>query len=280
MKKNEIKFKIKINDKTVELEGEVIDGVVCRMNKPISCNCLGNDVESAPNLLYKEGTVYCPACGKEALEVSTFDDLNEEQLKNIHLVYFGTDYITMQKLYKLTYTLPYEKWITVSDFFMKLKPEMVDMGLFEPKFVGWVTSNPEEVEEALNVKPELRIKYREELEQQNQEDKQNELEELTQKVNKVLEEFSVVDTPPLPDGKDKFKLEGEVINNPLNPKNEYGSGEWFVINDDYIWYVRQNAREGDKWEFNNVYVKGSAGGIGKRIDYDDDLAELIRGLKG
>ena len=280
MKENGIRFKIDSNGKTVEIEGEFIDGKIYRMNKPVLCNCKGLDLENAPNLIYDGDKVYCPECGRHSLEVYTFADYEEEELENIHLTYFGTDYITMQKLYKLTYTLPYNEWMLVKDLFVKLSPEMVDLGDFEPHFVGWVTSNPEEVEDLLDVKEELKIKNRVEVDKKKDKLKdKKELQKIQKIINEVLEEFSVVDTPPLKDGKNLFKLKGDIIDNPLNPKNDYGGGEWFVVNKKEIWYVRQNARDGDKWELNNVYVKGSAGAIGKKVPYDKDLADKLLELK-
>ena len=280
MKENEIKFKLKNHDgKTVEIIAEVMDNKeLYRMGKPILCNCTGNTSETATPFIYKDNQVICPECGRKSEEVYTFNDYEQEELENVHLKYFGTDYITMQDLYKITYTLPYERWITVADLFMKLKPDMVDMGLFEPQFVGWVTSNPEAVEERLNVKPELRISYQKEQQEKEQQEKIQNLNNLQELLSSILEEFSVVETPPIPN-KDKFKLKGELIDNPLNPKNNYGGGEWFVIDEKYIWYVRNNSRDGDKWEFNNVYVKGEAGAIGKRILFNEELAERIRKLK-
>ena len=279
MKKNEIKFKLKNHDeKTVEIIAEIKDNKLYRMGKPILCNCTGNTSETATPFIYKDNQVICPECGRKSEEIFTFEDYEKNELENVHLKYFGTDYITMQDLYKITYTLPYEEWMKVSDLFVKLKPDMVDMGFFEPQFVGWVTSNPEAVEERLNIKPELRINFQKEQQLKEQEEKRESMYQLQELVMSILEEFSVVETPPAPDG-EQFKLEGNVINNPLNPRNNYGGGEWFVICDDYIWYVRNNSRDGDKWEFNNVFVKGDVGAIGKRIEFNEDLAERIRQLK-
>ena len=280
MKENEIKFKLNNYDgKIVEILAEVRDdGKLYRMGKPILCNCSGNTQDTATPFEFINGEVVCPECGRKSESVFSFEDSVNAELSNIHLIYFGTDFLTMQELYKLSYTLPYEDWIKVSDLFMKLKPDMVDMGFFEPKYVGWVTSNPEEVEERLNVKQELRVNYIKLKQEQEKENKKQEFIEINDKILSILEVFSVVDTPQVVDGR-KFELEGELIENPLNPKNVYGGGEWFVITSDYIWYVRQNAREGDNWSLNNVYVKGSAGGIGKRVEYDDGLAMKIRSLK-
>lgn len=279
LKEDEIKFKLKNHDgKTVEIIAEVKDNKVYRMGKPIFCNCTGNTLETATEFIYEDNHVICPECGRKSEEVFTFKDYEEKELENVHLKYFGTDFLTMQDLYKITYTLPYEQWMKVSDLFVKLKPDMVDMGFFEPQFVGWVTSNPEAVEERLNIKQELRVGYRKEQQLKEQTKKQESLKQLQDTVDELLEEFSVVETPPSPD-KDLFHLNGEVINNPLNPHNDYGSGEWFVIEEDYIWYVRNNSREGDNWSFNNVYVKGDVGAIGKRIPFNKELSEKIKSLK-
>lgn len=279
MKENEIKFKLKNHDgKTVDILAEIKEDKLYRMGKPILCNCTGNTSETATPFIYENNQVVCPECGRKSEEIYTFKDFEQNELENVHLTYFGTDYITMQDLYKISYTLPYEEWIKVSDLFLKLKPDMVDLGFFEPQFVGWVTSNPEEVEERLNIKPELRINYQKELQLKEQQKKNEDINKLNNTVQSILEEFSVVETPPSPDG-DKFHLEGEIIDNPLNPKNQYGGGEWFVISDTYIWYVRNNSRDTDNWDFNNVYVKSSAGAIGKRVPFSVDFADKIRSLK-
>ena len=281
MKQNEIKFKLKSHDgKIIEINGEIDEetSTVYRMGKPIYCNCTGNTEDSATPFKYIDDEVICTSCGRKSEEVYTFKDYETNELNNLHLTYFGTDYITMQKLYKLSYTVPYEEWVKVSNLFMKLSPDMVDMGFFEPNYVGWVTSNPEEVENRLNIREELRISYIEEQKEKEEQEKKEKIEQVYENINGILEEFSVVETPK-PKNSKKFKLKGEYVDNPFNPQNEYGGGEWWIITDEFIWYVRQNARDGDNWQLNNVYVKGSAGAIGKRVLYDEDLANRIRSLK-
>lgn len=280
MKENEIKFKIRNhNGNLIELTGELKEDKVYRMGKPILCNCTGNTEDTATPFKFIDGVVKCSECGRQSEEVYTFKDYETHELTNLHLTYFGTDYITMQKLYKLSYTVPYEDWQLVSDLFMKLSPDMVDMGFFEPNYVGWVTSNPEAVEEILGVREELRVAYIEEEKKRKEQEKQEEMARVYENINNILEEFSVVETPQPKKGKGKFRLKGEYVDNPLNPQNDYGGGEWWIITDEFIWYVRQNSRDGDNWDFNNVYVQGSAGGIGKRVEYSEDLADRIRSLK-
>jgi len=62
-------------------------------------------------------------------------------------------------------------------------------------------------------------------------------------------------------------------------QNVYGSGDWFVIGDKYIWYVANNGMDGDDWSQNNV-ATGGAGAIGWRVPYSKQLAEEIESLEG
>lgn len=273
MNENSIKFKLKIRDKEVEVTGEIDeDYTITRMGKPVLCNCTGNTPETATQMIFDGEKVVCPECGKESVEVYTFKDYENQELENLHLKYFGTDYLTLQDLYKVSYTLPYESWKLVEDLFMKLSLDDVDLGDFEPYQVGWVTSNPEEVEERLNIKEELRVCNQ--LSKDDEKEKENKQLEV---LDELLELFSIVDTPESPDG--LFHLDGVIINNPFNPPNNYGGGEYFVIDDEYIWFIRMNSGDNDNWDFNNIYVKGTYGGIGKRIPYDEEIKDKLFILK-
>jgi len=55
----------------------------------------------------------------------------------------------------------------------------------------------------------------------------------------------------------------------------YGGGDWFMVGDEWIWYVRNNGGDGDNWSANNVRT-GGAGAIGWRVPFDADLAAKIR----
>ena len=283
MNENSIKFKLTTtNEKEIEISGEIeVDNTITRMGKPVLCNCSGNTEETATPYLFNKDTkeVYCPNCGKQSTEVTTFEDYENNELENIHLNYFGTDYITLQKLYKVSYTLPYDKWKLVEDLFMKLTPDMVDLAEFDPNFVGWVTSNPEEVENRLNVKKELRINYHKEKQLNDKIKEQEKKQKQQQVLEEILGEFSIVDTPEAPSKDGMFEVDGTIIDNPFNRWNEYGGGERFVLTLDKIWYIRNNSRDTDNWDFNNIKIKGSYGAIGKYILYDEDLANKILSLK-
>jgi hypothetical protein len=59
-----------------------------------------------------------------------------------------------------------------------------------------------------------------------------------------------------------------------NRQNIYGGGDWFVVDPDAIWYVRNNGHDGDDWSLNNL-ATGGAGAMAWRIDSTpEDLAQL------
>ena len=63
----------------------------------------------------------------------------------------------------------------------------------------------------------------------------------------------------------------------FNTQTAYGGGDWFVVNDTEIWYVRNNGMDGDCWSANNV-TTGGAGAIGRRIPRDETLVAELREL--
>lgn len=80
----------------------------------------------------------------------------------------------------------------------------------------------------------------------------------------------IMETGERPDG--WHEPEGEMIG---RGPTAYGTGDWFVIGVDDIWYVRNNGMDGDDWSRNNVRT-GGAGAIGYRVPYDPDLDAAIR----
>jgi hypothetical protein len=70
--------------------------------------------------------------------------------------------------------------------------------------------------------------------------------------------------------------EGERVH---DSQDIYGGGDWFVIGPEYIWYVKNNGRDGDDWAYNNVRT-GGAGAIGWRVDYRQELADKLQSLEG
>lgn len=68
--------------------------------------------------------------------------------------------------------------------------------------------------------------------------------------------------------------EGDML---AGAPDAYGGGDWFVVGDTHIWFVRNNGSDGDDWSRNNV-TTGGAGGIGWRVPFDAEVAARIRAL--
>ena len=247
------------------------DNKLYRCMTPIYCNCQDPPIPYR----YRDGEVYCPECGKKSMEVTTYNSI----LNNIHLTYYGKDYNTMQDLYKLSDTLPYNIWNTIADYFVKLTPSDVDLG-YNVNYVGWVTSNPEAVENILGVREDLRIRNQPEPEIiiPNTDPCLSESETFDI-IDKLHEVFSVVETPY-----GEFQLfnprgfHDYVVDNPLFPPNpSIGNGEFWMVkqDDDEIWYVRYNYRDGDDLRMNNVLIDFELKAIGKVIPYDEDVIKLL-----
>lgn len=279
-----INFKIKNNknNQIISLNGTLNeDNNIVRGGQLIRCNCdLDNPVPYQYDAL--RDCVFCPKCNRRSVHVELSENMNDD----VYLYYIGTDYNTMQDLYKLSVTLPYNSWLKVSEFFVKLNTFDVDLD-YPLRYVGWVTSTPDKVELALDIPMEYWVSNRDverELHERVHKDKDNHesksIDTATDDyyfdiVDKLHEVFSVVETPY-----GRFDLsDGIVVQNPLFPQNKYGSGECFVVLEDEIWFVRNNYRHGDNLNFNNILLDGSLKAIGKVIQYDEDVVELICKLK-
>ena len=279
-----INFKIKNNknNQIISLNGTLNeDNNIVRGGQLIRCNCdLDNPVPYQYDAL--KNCVFCPKCNRRSVHVELSENMNDD----VYLYYIGTDYNTMQDLYKLSVTLPYNSWLKVSEFFVKLNTFDVDLD-YPLRYVGWVTSTPDKVELALDIPMEYWVSNRDverELHERVHKDKDNHesksIDTATDDyyfdiVDKLHEVFSVVETPY-----GRFDLsDGIVVQNPLFPQNKYGSGECFVVLEDEIWFVRNNYRHGDNLNFNNILLDGSLKAIGKVIQYDEDVVELICKLK-
>lgn len=64
----------------------------------------------------------------------------------------------------------------------------------------------------------------------------------------------------------------------IDTETVYGGGDWFVIGEQWIWYVLNNGRDGDDWSLNNVRT-GGAGAIGWRLPHDEAMAQRLRELE-
>jgi len=207
-------------------------------------------------------------------------------LKNICLRYAGRSAETGITWYSLSAEVPRDVWRKISKYFEKFWD---DEDALDGELRGWLTAQPETVEKILNVREELTLAYRREQAKKRKEEKEKKTRELQAKIDDIKKAFTEAEYPDpqkeAPEeaaqyqtGCEKMRVEGEKIQNPLNPENPWGGGEWWVIQESWIWYVRNNGFDGDNWSVNNVQT-GGAGAIGVRVPFSEELASQIRGLK-
>lgn len=193
-------------------------------------------------------------------------------LKNIRLVYAGRSAETGITWYSLSAEVPRDVWRKISKYFEKFWD---DEDALDGELRGWLTAQPEVVEKILGVKEELTLAYRRREAKKRKEKKEQRAKELQEKIDDIKKAFSEAEYPKT---ENKMRVEGEVIQHPTNPKNPWGGGEWWVIQESWIWYVRNNGFDGDDWGRNNVQT-GGAGAIGVRVPFSEELAAQIRSLK-
>ena len=208
-------------------------------------------------------------------------------LKNICLQYAGQSAETGIKFYRLSAEVPRDTWRKIAKYFEKFEKDEEDA--LDGELYGWLTAHPEAVEKILNVKEELTLAYRREQAKKRKEEEENKAQELQAKLDEIGMAFENAEYPDpkkeapeeaaqFQPGYEKMRVEGEKIQHPTRPENIYGGGEWWVIQKEWIWHIRNNGHDGDNWSANNVNT-GGAGAIGHRVPYSDELAAQIRGLK-
>lgn len=188
-------------------------------------------------------------------------------------------------LYGLTAELPKDVWNQIKQYTEYIRSEDVgtDIDMYDDFKGGWtVAPKAEEVLKAIaervatSEQREIakRILTEREVASKEAEIKRQKKKEKQALVDEIIATFQP-EASEYPDG--NFRLDGERIEDPFYPQDIYGGGRWFVIQPEWIWYVRNNGHDGDDWGRNNVQT-GGAGAIGVRIKYNKELAAKIRKL--
>lgn len=92
-------------------------------------------------------------------------------------------------------------------------------------------------------------------------------QEAKRAIDSVIGDIRTAGTMP-----EKAEPKGETI---LNTFTAYGTGDMIVIDDDRIWYIKNNGMDGDDWSRNNV-ATGGAGGIGWYVPKTPEMERRIR----
>lgn len=248
-------------------------------------------LENNAQLMYDGNRVYCPRCNQEWTIIEDWEfykkqeeerearriEMQKKARENVHLVFYNQSWSSGLKYYKLSARIDHDDWLKVKHLFHFANYSWDDEEndtLTGERLYGWVTTQPEKVEDALGIPEELRLVAREEKVRQRKERKDYALNVFNNSLDSIKNYFEEAEIP-----KGDFVLEGERVDNPRFPQNIYGGGQWFVLQEEegYIWYVHNNGRDGDNWGLNNV-VTGGAGAIGYRIKFNSIVAGLIRNL--
>jgi len=191
-------------------------------------------------------------------------------MNDIYLQYTGRCSEIGMKWYSLSARVPRETWVKISEYFEKFEEDEEDGEL-----CGWLTAQPETVEKILGVREELTLAHRRREAEKRREEKKKKARVLQEKIDEIGMFFVNAEYPKT---ENKMRVEGEVIQHPTNPQNLWGGGEWWVIQPEWVWHVRNNGFDGDDWSRNNIQT-GGAGAIGVRVPFSEELAAKIRSLK-
>lgn len=231
----------------------------------------------------KSNMLECPSCNRKIEVLKTYADyLKEEELKqkkereNVHLEFYDKSWSSGLEYYRLSTKLEPERWDNVKRYFTYIKYDIDDDEqdtMYGNKLYGWLTTNPLEVEKRLNVKEELTIQYRKEmnmLEEKRHRESILRKNRLKDTITKCFHEYG-----EYPSDVSLETIKGLRFEPSSERWDAYGNGTLFIISDDWIWYIRNNGADGDDWARNNVKTHG-AGAIGMRLVNNDELEGMIK----
>jgi len=197
--------------------------------------------------------------------------------ENIHVVLHDKDWETGRRIYILSARLDRPDWEKIKHCMYYVNTYNDYHGEWNEEFRGWAVREDkiEELENILNVKPELRLKAREERAKKEKEEHEMKKKIRAQYQKKIDEAFQNAEYVQPTAG--LIQVEGEIIDHPTCERDVYGTGIWFIIQKDegWIWKIENHGMDGDNWRCNNVATEG-AGAIGVRVKYTHELEHLIR----
>lgn len=186
-------------------------------------------------------------------------------------------------LYGLTAELPKDVWNKIKQYteYIRGDDAGTDIDMYDDFKGGWTVS-PKAAEILKSIAEKIVTPDEKEIVKKVMAEKEiatklrTEAKIHTEQVRKELAEVEIAFN-----GADylegRFNPAGVRIDDPFYPVDIYGGGRWFVIEKDYIWFVKNNGHDGDDWSRNNIET-GGAGAVGVRIPYTEELAEKIKRL--
>ena len=266
-----------------EVEVELIGGQFygparVKNNQPIMCSCTGTTKETATVMDAVEGVgAVCPKCGKTLAIIRSPADHKAEveaaarqARENLRLVPAGmTEDFGMA--YRLTARIDRSEWAKIARYMLYVTTED-SMGMdADDHNLGWVTFYPREVEEALGITGDRTVAgQREAAKRRREAPAEVRKRAIVQRVKEIACEIR--ETGERPAG-----LNDPIGDRLFDTQDIYGSGDWFVVGPEYLWYVQNNGMDGDNWNLNNVRT-GGAGAIGYRVPATSPMTAELRSL--
>jgi hypothetical protein len=223
----------------------------------------------------------------EAGEVLTDEEYRKrkEDKTSLQVIYKCNDLEAFGDLYKLNKRVDSATWMKIKPYIFYFEAEDECMCYGETK--GWAISqsNVRKIEEVLDIPQELRVfptdeivikerKVKEEAAKKEREKLEAESKRRKELIQECIDVFKDAEYVKHPDG-EQFQLSGKRIDHTNDRENIYGGGQWWIIDREYIWHVRNNGMDGDNWSYNNIHT-GGAGAIGHRVPYNQELAEKLK----
>ncbi len=204
----------------------------------------------------------------EAPAEKKYEDMKDE----LHLERVISNAGYPQDAYELSERLDRDDWRRIASYMEKRYEWDNDYDEGSMRFAGWKVRKGEEdkVEKILGIKVSRFDIEKAEEEAEKESRLRRELSDsLEAELKKIPFEYIPSKEQLILRGKRYYVSKRALI---------YGGGSWYVIGDDgKIWYVVNNGTDGGDWSYNNVKT-GGAGAIGKAIEYNDDVATLIKTL--
>ncbi|WP_455644639.1 hypothetical protein [Methanosphaera sp.] len=200
--------------------------------------------------------------------------MTQEPLK---LVLKCIDYEEYGNLYALNQEIPEEEMEKVKPYFKKYAPtDFKDIMNIEGNPYGWMCQkeNIPQIEEILNITETL------EKQEQKREEQQKILNQQRKEKDKAMDKIEEIYTGAPRPSKFLKKLlkKADIVYDPGDSyytDHEYGEGQLFIIDKNYIWYIINNGRSDDDYTLNNIKTEGP-GAVGFRVAYNEELHELIK----
>ncbi len=239
---------------------------------PAMCSCTGTTKETATVMDATEAGAVCPKCGKTLPIVKTPADFRAEAeerkrkaREDLRLVPAGmTEDHGMA--YRLTARLERSEWAKIAHLMQYVTTDD-EMGMnADDHTLGWVTFSPTEVEAALGITGDRTLAAR----RRRKDPIMARRRAIAQRIKEIAHEIR--ETGEKPEGHND-----PVGDRLFDTQDMYGSGDWFVLGQEFLWYVQNNGMEGDNWSYNNVRT-GGAGAIGYRVPATSSLVAELRRL--